>query len=161
METPVSMNYSTLSQTCDRYWVSDRAAAAIAPVVLHENNMPIIDKNILRRDRKKTRKQIIGKQNLRLIPALYFNGRKDKTLVAKKKGGKLCPYIIIIEAHISLIKEPDSIYLGYITPAAGTAKLIEREIYNFLLTENVFLDQWLLGVMVPMSMLEKSEVLLA
>ncbi|CAG9782315.1 unnamed protein product [Diatraea saccharalis] len=52
VETAVAMNYSTLSQTCDRYGidrVSDRVAAAIASVVLHENNMPIIYKNKLRK----------------------------------------------------------------------------------------------------------------
>lgn len=140
VKTPISMDYSTLSQTCDRYGVSDRAAAAIASVVLQETNMPIIDKNKLRRERKKTRKNIIEKQDLRLIPALYFDGRKDKTLVSKKKGQKHYKELII-EEHISLIKEPDSTYLGYITPTAGTAKFIEREIYDFLLTENVFLDQ--------------------
>lgn len=137
---PAEMNYSTLSQTCDRYGVSDRAAAAIASVVLHENNMPIIDKNKLRRERSKSRTHIIEKQNIRQIPALYFDGRKDKTLIINKKAGKSYK-AIIVEEHISLIKEPGSIYLGHITPTAGTAKFIEREIYNFLLTENVFLDQ--------------------
>lgn len=50
---------------------------------------------------------------------------------------------IIIEKHILLIKEPDSIYLSHITPAAGTAKFVEKEIYHFLFTENVFLYQFM------------------
>lgn len=138
-EPAVSMNYAVLSQTCDRYGISDRAGAAIASVVLNETNMPIIDKNKLRRERNKARKNIIEEQKIFVIPALYSDGRKDKTLVNRKRDGK---YYIehIVEEHISLIKEPDSKYLGYITPTAGTAKCIEKEIINFFLTENVSLD---------------------
>lgn len=86
MESSGVMSYSKLSQTCDRYGISDRAAAAVASVVLHENNMPIIDKNKLRIERKKARIHIIEKEKVCQIPALYFDGRKDKILVTKAEN---------------------------------------------------------------------------
>lgn len=32
---------------------------------------------------------------------------------------------VVIEEHISVIREPESIYVGYTTPSQGTAKNIE------------------------------------
>lgn len=36
------------------------------------------------------------------------------------------------ENRISLMKEPDSKYQGYLTPSAGTAKFIEEGYYKLL-----------------------------
>lgn len=48
----------------------------------------------------------------------------------EKKGGKYHKQIIM-EEHISLIKEPGSIYLGHITPTSGTSKAIVKEITDY------------------------------
>ena len=38
----------------------------------------------------------------------------------------------ISEEHISLIAEPDSKYIGHVTPASGTAEDITHSILNYL-----------------------------
>ncbi|GBP27482.1 hypothetical protein EVAR_14303_1 [Eumeta japonica] len=83
-----AVDYALLSKTCDRFGVSDRAGAAIASVVLHASTSQVIDKNKLRRERKKTRDIITSQQNVSLIPALYFDGRKDQTVTISEKDGK-------------------------------------------------------------------------
>lgn len=123
--TTASANYSVIAKTCDRYGISDRAGAAIGSAVLQATNssVSVIDKNKLRRERTKTRQKIIANDRISQVPALYFDGRKDKSLVLTKKGGKSYRQLIM-EEHISLIKEPDSKYLGHITPSSGSAKIV-------------------------------------
>lgn len=126
-----------LSQICDRYAVSDRAGAAIASAVLHELSSDIvIDKSKLRRERRKTRDTLMKNQAPLKLPALYFDGRKDKTLKIVKKGTKRYKQVVI-EEHVSVIKEPESIYVGYVTPLQGTAKAIETSINALLSAKNI------------------------
>lgn len=118
------VNYALLSTTCDRFGVSNRAGAAIASAVLHASSSQVIDKCKMQRERTKTRKEIVAQQIILNVPALYFDGRKDKTLITAETGGKKYRQIIL-EEHISLIKEPESNFLGYVTPTAGSAKCID------------------------------------
>ncbi|GBP60289.1 hypothetical protein EVAR_91571_1 [Eumeta japonica] len=134
-----AVDYALLSKTCDGFGVLDRAGTAIASVVLHASNLQVIDKNKLRRERKKTREIVTSQQNLSLIPALYFDGRKDQTSTIFEKDGKRYRRRIL-EEHISLIKEPDSKFLGYVTPASGTAKFLEQEIFNFFMNKDISMD---------------------
>ena len=46
----------------------------------------------------------------------------------------------MIEEHISVAKEPDSVYIGYATPVRGTAKSIEISINGLLLSQKINLD---------------------
>lgn len=84
---PTSISFPTLSKTCDRYGVSDRAAAAIASSVLHDikANINVVDRHKLRRERIKTRDSIVKKAHISDVSALYFDGRKDRTLKIVKK----------------------------------------------------------------------------
>ncbi|GBP67308.1 hypothetical protein EVAR_97926_1 [Eumeta japonica] len=117
--------------------VSDRAGAAIASAVLHELSSDIvIDKSKLRRERRKTRDTLMKNQAPLNLPALYFDGRKDKTLKIVKKGTKRYKQVVI-EEHVSVIKEPESIYVGYVTPLQGTAKAIEISINALLSAKNI------------------------
>ncbi|GBP95516.1 hypothetical protein EVAR_70524_1 [Eumeta japonica] len=78
---------------------------------LHELSSDIvIDKSKLRRERK-TRDTLMKNQAPLNLPALYFDGRKDKTLKIVKKGTKRYKQVVI-EEHVSVIKEPESIYVG-------------------------------------------------
>ncbi|CAG9791202.1 unnamed protein product [Diatraea saccharalis] len=132
-----------LSQICDRYGVSDRAGAAIASAVLHELSSDIvIDKSKLRRERRKTRDALVKTQAPLNLPALYFDGRKDKTLTIVTKGTKRYKQVVI-EEHVSVIKEPDSIYVGYVTPSQGTAKTIEISINALLFSKSISTDDLL------------------
>ncbi|GBM75087.1 hypothetical protein AVEN_218336-1 [Araneus ventricosus] len=46
----------------------------------------------------------------------------------------------ILEDPISLIMEPDSKFLGYIAPTAGTSKCIEQTITDFFLESKISLE---------------------
>lgn len=134
-KSTTTIDYAFLSKTCDRYKVSDRAGAAIASAVLHgvsSTSSEVIDKNKLRRKRKKTRQCILTQEKVLQIPALYFDGRKDKTLTIVENDGRKYRQNIL-EEHISLIKEPDSTFLGYIAPISGTSKCIEQAIIDHFL----------------------------
>ncbi|GBP51796.1 Fatty acid synthase [Eumeta japonica] len=94
--------------------VSDRAGAAIASAVLHGLSSDIvIDKSKLRRERRKTSDTLMKNQAPLNLPALCFDGRKDKTLKIVKKGTKRYKQVVI-EEHVSVIKEPESIYVGHL-----------------------------------------------
>lgn len=136
------IDFPTLSKTCDRYGVSDRAAAAIASSVLFDigSDIDVIDRHKLRRQRTKTRNKLLNDVTIPELNALYFDGRKDKTLKIIKKSGK-CYRTLIVEEHISLIQEPGSIYLGYVVPNVGTAKGIEISIAEFLSREEILLHE--------------------
>lgn len=126
-----------LSQICDRYGVFDRAGAAIASAVLHELSSDIvIFKSKLRRERRKTRDALMKNQAPLNLPALYFDGRKNKTLKIVKTGNKRYKQVVSDE-HVSVIKEPESIYVGYMTPLQGTAKTIEISINGLLFAKNI------------------------
>lgn len=137
-----TVDYGLLSKTCDRFSVSDRAGAAIASTVLQTFTSEIIDKSKLRRKRKKARKLAVEVDKVLKIPALYFDGRKDKTLTITEKDGKRYKQSIL-EEHISLIMEPDSKFLGYIVPAFGTSKCIEQTITDFFLESEISMEHLL------------------
>jgi hypothetical protein len=122
-----------VSSVCDRYGISDRAAAAVASAVLQDLNVcdEIIDKSRLRRARQKLRSEVLSEEKIDGIPALYFDGRKDKTLKIVSKGRKKYRQTII-EEHISIIKEPGSTYIGYAVPSHGTAKSLAFAIHETL-----------------------------
>ncbi|GBN38771.1 hypothetical protein AVEN_94983-1 [Araneus ventricosus] len=72
------------------------------------------------------------------IPALYFDGRKNKTLIISEKDGKMYSQSIH-EDHISLIMEPELNFSGYIAPAFDISKCIEQAITDFFLeSKNIY-----------------------
>jgi hypothetical protein len=134
---------SVLARTCDRYAVSDRAAAAIASAVLedvgvitNEDKTSVIDRSKLRRERHKKRKKLQHEQTLDVLRGLYFDGRKDKTLEQFKQGTKYHRKTIV-EEHLSLVQEPGSKYIGHVTTKSGTALCIESAISKFLEENNI------------------------
>ena len=134
----------TVALTCDRYGVSDRSAAAIASAVLQdfglintEQSMNVVDRSKVRRDRNKMKAEMKKQVERKPFMALFFDGRKDKTL-------KMCPQkrrrMSIVEEHISIIGEPNSQYIGHVTPTSGTGKSICTVILEFYNDENIPLD---------------------
>jgi hypothetical protein len=67
---------------------------------------------------------------------IFFDGRKDTTLENIKEGLKFYRRSITQE-HISLIEEPESKYLGHISPSGSSAKLIKDSNVNFIATKNI------------------------
>ncbi|ESO05149.1 hypothetical protein HELRODRAFT_184690 [Helobdella robusta] len=81
----------TLAKVCDRYRLSTRSAAAVASAVLvdvglvsNEDSTLVIDKNKVHRAVSKARKNIFQNISEVSLNSIYFDGRKDKTLVNKK-----------------------------------------------------------------------------
>ena len=136
-----------LARACDRHMVSDRSAADIASAVLQDfglvtadDSLNVIDPSKVRRERKKKRKQLQSKQTPEDICGIYFDGRKDKTMVNIQDSGKHYRRTVT-EEHYSLLQEPGSSYLGHVTPNSGTAKDIKSSITNFLSLNNIAADK--------------------
>ncbi|GBM40418.1 hypothetical protein AVEN_179834-1 [Araneus ventricosus] len=83
----------------DRCGVSDRAVAAIASSVLHDvglitsnNSDLVIDENKLRREKAQVRKdlkfQALSEAQALTLKGLYFDGRKDSTLIEERVDTK-------------------------------------------------------------------------
>lgn len=136
----------TLARECDRYGVSDRAAAAISSAVLQDvglvteqDSSSVIDRSKIIREKMKKRKKVQETERPIILRGLYFDGRKDKTLqlasLDEKKYRKT-----IVEEHITLIQEPGSKYLGHVTPTSGTANNITKSITDYLTENGISVD---------------------
>lgn len=81
-----------------------------------------MDRHYLKRQKKKILAQVKKKEeeSMRSIEGLYFDGRKDESVNLKVQGGKLYQTKSLVE-HLVLVEEPDSRYLGFVTPKSGTA----------------------------------------
>ncbi|CAG9792258.1 unnamed protein product [Diatraea saccharalis] len=128
----------TVAKVYNRYGLSTRSAAAVALAVLAEEGLvsskdlsPVIDKNKIHRAvsnaRTKARKDI----DAIVEKAIYFDGRKDKTLINDKIGDRY-HHIEVLQKHISVLTESGSIYLGHTTPSRNTAKGITDSIISLL-----------------------------
>ncbi|GBN82295.1 hypothetical protein AVEN_40926-1 [Araneus ventricosus] len=84
----------------DRYFVLDRAVAAIASSVLPDvglitsnNSDLVVDENKLRREKAKVRKdlkfQALSEAQALPLKGLYFDGRKDSTLIEERVDTKI------------------------------------------------------------------------
>ena len=71
--------------------------------------------------------------------SLYFDGKRDVTLVNLKDGDKYYKKKIQ-EEHISILCEPNSKYIGHFTPSSGSALSIYQGIIKFLMENNINLD---------------------
>lgn len=117
---------------CDRYGVSNRAAAAIASStlqavgILNESNIAeVIDHNKIKRARNKVRKNLTDSSPSTYVKCigLYFDGRKDLTFSLLNQNG-LRKRSLIREEHISIIGEPEGIYIGHAALQSGSASNI-------------------------------------
>lgn len=115
------LNISNFVIECDRYNISDRAAAALASSllkdfnILNENGEIIVfDKNKIRREREKSRKQAIMEPlELENMISFSFDSKKNRILTATQTDDNVLHPRITIENDIAIVKEPDSIFLGY------------------------------------------------
>ncbi|ESN96663.1 hypothetical protein HELRODRAFT_163757 [Helobdella robusta] len=112
----------TLAKVCDRYRLSTRSAAAVASAVLvdvglvsNEDSTLVIYKNKVHRAVSKAKKNIFQNICEVSLNSIYFDGRKDKTLVNKKIGVRYHRKVVL-EEHISILSEPNSIFLGHTSP---------------------------------------------
>lgn len=126
--------------SCDRFGVSDRAAAAIASSVLkdvgivtNDDHSHVIDKSKIRREKIAERRELQNQsiEGRNPVQGLYFDGRKDKTLVNEIVNQKHFRRTIK-EEHYSIIQEPGSVYVGHVTPLSGSSKNIANSIISHL-----------------------------
>ena len=135
-----------LASACDRTGVSDRAAALIVSSVLHDkdgcstpNDSLIIDRSKIRRERQRYRKTLMSKDGAKRIKSVYYDGRKDPTLVKIEREGRVHKETKQKE-HISLIEEPGSSYIGHIAVQKGSATSIADGIHDFLKSKDIIMD---------------------
>lgn len=102
--------------------------------------MKVIDQSKIIRERRKERVNLQSREKPDAVCGLYFDGRKDKTLVNTKEESKYYRRTKV-EEHLSLIQEPGSGYLAHVTPADGSAKSITSSITQFLSHNNISTDK--------------------
>lgn len=61
---------------------------------------------------------------------MYFDGRKDQTLIITKKGNTSYSSTIV-EEHITILSEPGCVYIGHVTPQSSNADDISKAIFDF------------------------------
>lgn len=123
--------------TLDRYGISDRAGAAIVSATLQDiglvtesDTSSVIDRSKIRRARAQTRSSGAAVNVLEgddSLICISFDGRKDKTMLYEDNRRKT-----VVEEHITLVKEPDSQYIGHITLATADALTISKKLYFYL-----------------------------
>lgn len=141
------LNLPSLALACDRTGVSNRAAAVIASSVLKDvgiissnDTSGVIDRSKLRRERTKVRSALQNADRDKIICSIYFDGRKDKTLVSIQEEGKFYRKRVT-EDHYVILSEPESDYFGHVTCGSGTAKGIASTILTYLKSKSVELGE--------------------
>jgi len=72
-----------------------------------------------------------NKQELHL-QGLYFDGRKDHTLTHREIDAGRLQKRIVVEDHITLLKEPDSQYVSHFATTQGSSQAIFSGIVAYL-----------------------------
>ncbi|GBM08988.1 hypothetical protein AVEN_94627-1, partial [Araneus ventricosus] len=142
----------------DRFGVSDRAVDAIASSVLPDvglitsnNSDLMVDGNKLIREKAKVRKdlefQALSEAQALPLKGLYFDGRKDSTLVEERVDTKRYSRKAK-EERLCLIEDVGSRYITHLSPSFGTAKNRFPRLLSDILkgSEEIFLNFWQLAV---------------
>ena len=122
---------SVLAEACDCTGVSNRAAAFLASsmlqgagVITENDASSVIDNNKIYRTRKKRRTNSVALNKTALhLQSLYFDGRKDQTITQKLINGRKHKRTVV-EEHITLIKEPQSEYIGHFAASTGSSQTL-------------------------------------
>ena len=71
-----------------------------------------------------------------MFEGLYFDGRKHQTLTQEMKDSKVYQRTLL-EEHYVLVHEPNSTYLGHVSPSSGSSRVICNEIVTFFIEKYV------------------------
>ncbi|GBN43745.1 hypothetical protein AVEN_58266-1 [Araneus ventricosus] len=137
----------------DRCGVSDRAMAAIASSVLHDfglitsnNSDLVVAENKLRREKSKVRKdlkfQALSEAQALTLKGLYFDSRKDSTLIEERIDTKRYTRKAKKE-RLCFIEELGSRYITHLSPSFGAAKQISATIIGYFKGITRYLSQLL------------------
>lgn len=128
----------SVARECDRHGVSDRVAASIVSAAFRDvgliddsDRTSIVDRSKIRRERSRSRLMASDSATSDPLVALYFDGRKDKTIIQEKVIDKFHRREVL-EEHISLVQQPGSSYLGHVAPTTSNAADTSNAIISFL-----------------------------
>ena len=138
------MSLKNLAKECDRWGVSPRAGAALASAVLvdagvvtKEDSTKIIDRSKLKRSIASYRETLRVGASIEWelsddIEGIYFDGKKDETLVFEKDEQGKWRQMRYEEEHYTLGSEPNSEYLTHLSPEGGCACDICTSILDYV-----------------------------
>jgi len=141
----------TFASAAYRTGISSRKATLLASALLEDMGSItkddlslVVDKSKIYRAKLKVGKEVQQKdaEDLSPVVALFFDGRKDSTLVNEKVGNTYHRRKTV-EEHISLIQEPGSVYIGHTTPLSGKGAALAASITKFFRDHNITLDHLL------------------
>ena len=139
------MHLPNFAMACDRRKTTDREAAELASTLLYDVNKEfqlgipdealIIDRNKVRRERNRVRSILVNDVfDETTTWGLYFDGKRDKTLVNEKNDEtKRFHRKIKVEDHVTLLREPDSTYICHVTPTSGHGQVVCNAIHEKLI----------------------------
>lgn len=134
------------SLSLDRANVSDRMGALLATSLLKDlkeagiDTGLILDRNKIRRERAKARKQsLVSMKCHELLKCISFDGKRETALEQIVVNGKP-RNTKVFEEHVTMVKEPGSKFIGYVTPAKGDAIGIVSAMKDFLTKEEYSLQ---------------------
>ncbi len=127
-----NLNVRPIAKVATRYGVSSTAAAAIASATLEVvglvspgiDDLYVINKCKVKRSMEKLRHELSSQKNDKII-ALYFDGRKDKTMFMKKGADFIQRLTFTKEEHVSLVDQPSGKYVGHLSIKNSKAKTIK------------------------------------
>ena len=131
--------WPNLARICERYQLSDRAAAAVANSVLmdvglvtEDDKTRIIDRSKLQRERERCRNEIRSEeqQNFGLVNAVYLDGRKDATQIVAQGPNEKHYRSVQLEEHYTVVGEPGSYYLTHFSPENGKGRTIAQKLFD-------------------------------
>ena len=146
-------DWPNLARMCERFQISDRAAAAIANSVMQDlglitddDKTYVIDRSKLRRERERCRAVFREKEheNFKLVNAIYFDGRKDATQVTMQGPNDGFYRSVQLEDHYTMVGQPGEYNLSHFSTEDGKGKTNAQKIFNTIATPNYMTSlQWL------------------
>jgi len=145
-------NTKNYAMMCDRFGVHDRMGSALATALMEDlgikdahDNLIIINKNKLRREREKWRQEALRRRydGSNLI-SFSFDGRKNDALTLEKIDEKLHPRMVR-EPHLVVLREPHSQLIGYTKLENETAAHKVNKLIDFFQEKQLSLDS-LIGI---------------
>lgn len=135
-------NLSEIVEAKSRFGASYRCTSAIVNATLRTYNIPeIIDKSRLLRAEKRKFSEL-EQDSASFGGGVYYDGRKDLSIIQKKKlveNGKFKFYRSNKrEEHISMVSQPEGLFLGYVPVKNSTAKSSSHAIISSLQRQNKF-----------------------
>lgn len=136
-------------ETQSRYGASDRCTSAIVNATLRTFGIPaIIDKSKLSRAQKRKFSEV-NQDTFSFGGGIYYDGRKDLSVIQTRKpveNGKFKFYRTIKrEEHISIVSQPEGLFLGYVPIKKSTAKPVSESIISLLEDQKIFNKLMALG----------------